>query len=162
MKKVLLIAILSVAGLCFFASKAQAQFVYAWPDEKLATVIDLPNDDNFYHESEKGYINLGYYYKQVWIMWIPIWNYDGQYCLLVEGKKDYYISLTPEEVEGFKGYLEENGIEVPSGDPTPFWDKIGGKLVWLLVIAFLIWSSSNKAKKKKEEANVETENTTQS
>ncbi len=147
MRKIILIAVLSIAGICFFASKAQSQIVYAWGDEKLHTVIDLPNDETTYDEDLGGYMNVGYFYKQLWVLWVPMWNWDGQYCILKEGDNDSYTPISAEELEYIK---EAYNVDLPS-NPIPFWDKIGGKLIWLAVIALLIWGSAGKAKKKDEE-----------
>ena len=127
MRKIILIAVLSIAGLCFFANKAQSQIVYAWGDEKLHTVIDLPNDETTYDEELGGYINIGYFYKQLWVLWIPMWNWDGQYCILKEGDNDTYYPISEEALEYVKA---EYDVKIPD-NPIPFWDKIGCKLIWL-------------------------------
>lgn len=153
MRKIIFIAVLSIAGLCFFANKAHSQIVYSWGGEHTCTVVDLPNDDRTYHEKYDSYVNIGYIYKQLWVLWVPMWNWDGRYCLVVEGKEDTYIPLT----DDVRAYLEETftkeelDLEDLPGNPIPFWDKIGGKLIWIAVIAFLIWGSVGKAKKKDED-----------
>ncbi len=149
MKKIILIAVLSIAAICLFAGKAQSKgfIVYGWGDEKLHTVIDLPNDETSYDEELDGYLNIGYFYKQVWVLWIPMWNWDGQYCWLKEGDNDTYYPISDEELEQIKAAYN---LDLPS-NPIPFWDKIGGKLIWIAVIAVLIWGSVGKAAKKKDE-----------
>ncbi|MDR0659855.1 MAG: hypothetical protein LBG19_03430 [Prevotellaceae bacterium] len=124
MRKIILIAVLSITGLCFCANKAQSQIVYGWGDEKSHTVIDLPNDESSYDEELGGYVNIGYFYKQPWVLWIPMWNRDGKYCLNVEGNDTSYYALSDDELEYLK--KEEFDLDIP-GNPIPFWDKIGGK-----------------------------------
>lgn len=150
MRKIILIAVLSIAGICFFAGKAQSKgvVIYGWGDEKLHTVIDLPNDETTYDEELKGHINVGYFYKQLWVFWIPMWNWDGQYCILKEGDNDTYYPLSEEELEDLK---KAYNLDLPS-NPIPFWDKIGGKLIVIaVVVALLVLDASGMPKKKMNE-----------
>ena len=163
MKKIILIAALSIAGICFFAGKAQSQIVYNWGGEYMCTVVDLPNDERSYLEEYDSYANVGYIYKQLWVLWVPMWNWDGRYCLVVEGVENTYYPLTDENRQLLEELYtkEELDLDKLPGNPIPFWDKIGGKLIWLAVIAFFIWNPVKKAKKKDEdedEGQPETEN----
>ncbi len=144
MKK--LITLLALAAIFAFpASKANAAGVpYSTAYENLATVVDLPNDSTSYDEEEDSYFNLSYFYKQVWIAWIPLWNYDGKYCVTYESDSETYYTISDEQLQWFVdtyelGKLPEN--------PIPFWDKIGGKLLVLGIIGGAILLSRMGGKK---------------
>ncbi len=81
---------------------------------------------------------IGIVFDQFSIFTVPIWNYGEQvYALYTEsGNTINYYELTPEDVEAFSA---EFGIELDPNNPTlSFWNRIGGKLVLLLVFVALV------------------------
>ena len=140
MKKILTLALFASFIFCF-ANKAEAKGIpipVSFGGEKFNTIMDLPNTEEF--TDDKGnYVNIGVLYKQLSLVWVPMWNWEVQYCLTIEGKDDECYYATKEEVEEFAGeYFTANNIELPDASPS-FWNRIGGKIVWLLVIGFFIF-----------------------
>lgn len=150
MKKVFLVSLL-LLGVSGFVNKAEAKGIpvpYSSGEHKLITVVDLPNDSTTYTEEIDGYFNVGYSYKQFWILWVPIWNFDGEYCLLKEGDNDNYFTLTSEELDEI---VEKFNLDLPK-NPISLWQKLGGKLIIGALIALIIWGQIPSKKKKEEQA----------
>ena len=99
-------------------------------------------------------LSFGVAYEQFSLMWIPMWNYgDTEYVLISEDGETGY-QLDDEHLAFLK---EEYGIDTDArpASKIPFWDKLGGKLIWIAVILFLLWGGIGK---KKEEGVVELDN----
>ncbi len=120
--------------------------------EYITIVADLPDSSDFYSEEYKGYMDIGYKYNQFWLVWLPIWNSDGEYCLTINGQ-DVYFDITSAEL---KKIAKTYNIELPS-NPIPLWDKIGGKVIIGLLIAFAIWFYFIKGKKESKKEDEEEE-----
>ena len=99
--------------------------------EYVELIQDLPNDDDLYSAEYDAHLDVGFIYKQFWLVWIPIWNYDGQYCFKLEGTEDTYFEMSEED----KTWLTENyDVDFSSTNPISFWNKIGGKLLLILIL----------------------------
>lgn len=139
-----------VAGFIFAAmmpSEAQAKKkapLITFGGEKIVKVKDLPNDP-FYKHPTYGKVDLGYKIKQVKILFIPVWNYDGEYVGYV-GRDDLFIRLDA----AVKARMEKDGVKLSGAPSLPFWEKIGGKLVFILVIGGLIVAGLFMNKKEKK------------
>ncbi len=122
---------LLLAGLCIlFSVKGFSKGIpipFSSGSEYITIVDELPDVEQF--STDEGFVDIGYKYKQFWILWIPIWNYDGQYCLTT-AEKDVYYEIPMDVLEE---HAKEHEIKLPS-NPIPFWDKIGGKVLWLIII----------------------------
>jgi hypothetical protein len=95
------------------------------------------------------HVNFGVSFDQFEIMWIPMWNYGAtEYALISDDKENAYI-LDEEDL----AYLqEEYGIDTEKNPAIPFWDRIGGKIIWgVVIILFCIWSFRKKGKGDDEE-----------
>lgn len=139
MKKIILSA-LTLFLICT-SVVAKARIPLCFPCEYIETTIDLPAETEFYGENENP-LNVGYRYKQVNILWIPIWNYEGEYCF-VNDSEDTYYDLTEEE----KTYLTENHDAKFDGSPLSIWNKAGGKVILGGIFFFILWGylpSKNK------------------
>jgi hypothetical protein len=150
MKKIMMLALLS---LVFYANTMAKgiPIVYCSDCEYITVVGDLPDSAQFYSEEYKGYMDIGYKYNQFWILWLPLWNSKGEYCLTIKGQ-DVYFEYTKEEIEELaKSY----NIKLPS-NPIPFWDKIGGKALLILLLAVAVWYFKFHDKPKQEESLAET------
>ncbi len=144
MKKILFLTLLSL----FFYNHVNAKGIplpYCSDCQYFVTVEDLPDSSRFYSEEYKAYVDLGYVYNQLWALWLPLWNTNGKYCLLIEGQ-DIYFDLSEEELKEIE---LEQGYSL-SANPIPFWDKMGGKLIVLFIIGFFIWG---QIKPKKQNTN---------
>jgi hypothetical protein len=152
MKKIMMLALLS---LVFYANTmAKGAIVYCSDCEYITVVGDLPDSAQFYSEEYKGYMDIGYKYSQVWVFWVPLWNKTGEYCLTIKGQ-DVYFEYTKEEIEEL---AKMYNIKLPE-NPIPFWDKIGGKLLIILLLAAAVWYFKFYDKPKKEETESETAST---
>ncbi|HTF80947.1 MAG TPA: hypothetical protein VL947_04465 [Cytophagales bacterium] len=154
MKKLFIIAVFCFISNSVFA-KARIPLPYCSSCEYIQHVADLPDDSTLYASNYNGYLDVGYKYKQFWLLWIPVWNFDGEYCLMIKGKEDVFFETTPEEL---KIYQEKYKLDLPE-NPISFWNKIGGKLAIGLLAALAIYGMVGTSKK--EEAAVEEKSTTE-
>ena len=88
----------------------------------------LPSTDEWRTE-DGGHADLSIIYKQAWILWIPIWNWDARYCGSTASSRQSttYFPLLGGDSEFVSKYGSPEGA-------IPLWDRIGGKLVWALII----------------------------
>ena len=143
MKKIFLMALLSIA----FYTSTMARGIpvpYCSKCEYITVVADLPDSTQFYSDEYKGYMDIGYKYEQFWLVWLPIWNSNGEYCLTIKDQ-DVFFDITSAELNDI---AQKYNIKLPS-NPIPLWDKIGGKVIIGLLIALIIWGYLGKSKKKK-------------
>lgn len=142
MKKILLLALMSF----LFYAKTMAGGIpvpYCSKCEYITIVADLPDSSEFYSEEYDGYMDIGYKYSQFWLVWLPLWNSDGEYVLTIKGQ-DVYFDITPAKV---KRLASTYNLTLPD-NPIPLWDKIGGKAVLGFVIVLVILFYFIKGKKK--------------
>ena len=134
MKKLLLT--LALAALFSFNSSAKGIPMPICTDCEYITIVEnLPDSADYFSEEYNGYIDLAYKYEQLWVLWVPIWNSNGTYCYSIKGK-DVYFDISEEELKAIE---EEFGYSL-SSNPIPFWDKIGGKLLLILIAGGIAWS----------------------
>ncbi len=146
MQKLILLAVVLTASI---SASARARIPVCMPCEYLETTLDLPAETEFIGESNDP-LNVGYRFEQINIIWIPIWNYEGEYCL-VNDAEDMYYDLTEDE----KAYLTETHQASFEGSPLSLWDKMGGKAIILIILALILWGAI-PSKKNKEEENTQT------
>ena len=127
MKKVILtFALFGV--LFFYGNNASAKGVIIYSNgEKIEVAKKLPKDVIINNE----HVNLGVMYEQFAIFWIPMWNYGEVKHVLINDKENTYYDL---DEEGVKALKDEFNVEVPKKASIGFWNKIGGKIVWLIII----------------------------
>ena len=128
------------------AGPAQAQF--SWGGEKIIRVSDLPdNASTLIPEGANAgrYLDIGVVYKRVEILFIPVWNYDIRYAGYV-GNDTNYLNL-PEYT--LRAIARESGGTMPNEISLPFWDAVGGKLLFggivLLILLFSFVSRRRRA-----------------
>jgi len=112
-------------------------YIYSAGGEEISLVEELPDTN------ERNDIDACVLHKQFWILWVPLWNWDAQYVLGREGSDQYYEI----EDEDLLARLEEDYGE--AGSAIPFWDKIGGKLLFPILI--LLYSLKGKLGSDKSE-----------
>ncbi len=115
------------------------------PCEKIHLVEDLPNDESLLEQG--SYLNLGYLYEEYGIIFIPAWNKEGKYVLTNEDETTYY-DVSEDELAKLK---EQYNLEL-SPNPLSFWKKIGGKIIYLIVIGLIIYGYLGKDDDEPEEA----------
>ena len=146
LKKYLIILLIPFA----FSNELQAKFIFfGWGDEKIIKVMDLPDNEDLLAQ-DGDYVDLGYRYQLVTIFFVPVWNYNGNWCGYI-GKDDIYIPMTKEEwSDVFYAY----GLTFPDNPNIPFWDKIGGKLlIGALLLLYIYYKNFDK--KEEDEQDIE-------
>jgi hypothetical protein len=136
---------ISILLILIFSSNyvhAKAGFL-SFGGEEIIEAIDLPNDERF-QTPEGEYVNIGYIYKSVAILYIPIWNYDGR-LVGTTGQTDTYLNLPQEQIEIM---IIESGKEFPQMPLLDFWHRIGGKTLFLIALGFISFNIRKKMKKK--------------
>lgn len=134
------ILIISIFSSSF--AHAKAGFL-SFGGEQIIEVIDLPNDERF-QTPEGEYVNIGYIYKSVAVLFIPIWNYDGR-LVGTTGQEDTYLNLPQDQISIM---LIESENEFPQMPLLDFWHRIGGKMIFLIAIGFIGFNIRKKMKKK--------------
>ncbi len=145
MKKLFFITILLIVGISS-QTFARIPVPFCSSCEYIQEVADLP-DSLYYLEDSQASLDLGYLYKQFWIVWLPIWNFDGQYCLYEKGNDEVYYEITKEELTE----LETAGYFKMSSNPISIWNKLGGKVIVIALIALIIWGYFSKSDEEEEE-----------
>ena len=133
------------------ASVQAAPVILGWGGEEIIKVADFPNTEEF--ENGRGeYFDAGYVYKQVTIFFIPVWNYDGKWVGYV-GEKNSYLQLKKAELDRLAA---KANVRLPETPALPFWDSIGGKLVFgLILLLYLGWKFLSASIDVQEEAPAE-------
>ena len=115
----------------------------SYDSEESIKIIDLPHNE-LYQSLEGEHVDLGYVYKSVAVFFIPIWNYDGRLAGIT-AEKNTYIPLSPEDVTNMLLFA---GLNLPKKPYLDFWQRVGGKIVFLLLISFFLFYFHMKTKKK--------------
>ncbi|WMX13443.1 MULTISPECIES: hypothetical protein [unclassified Aureispira] len=106
---------------------------FSFGGEAMAKVQDFPDTEQFQMD-DGTYVDAGCIYKQVTILFIPVWNYDIRWCGYT-GEDDSYVMMTKEELDVL---AKEADITLPESPSLSFWHSIGGKLLFIVVIGGLI------------------------
>ena len=135
MKRFLL---LMATGVLFLSTQETQAFIYSFGGWEIDKVADFPNTDEDMTD-DGDHVDLSVIYKQTWILWIPIWNWDARYCgsTFQSRENTEYYPMDDDTSEFVSKYGSPEGM-------IPFWDRIGGKLVWALII--LIWGKWQSGK----------------
>ena len=118
------------AFLLILPEKAEA-FVWSFGGEKLTKVEDFPDTDEWLDEGGV-YQDAYVIYKQAWILWIPILNWDARYVLSSASGEGVFYE--------FADASDKSRIVTKHGQPAgaiPFWDKVGGKMAWVAIAVIL-------------------------
>jgi len=132
--KNIVLALTLFGALFFTASTVSAKGVILYSNgPKIDVVQQLPAEITI----NKEHVNLGVMYKQFSIFWIPIWNYGTTEYVLINDKEDTYFDVDAKELETLRTKFNVTIAETPS---ISFWNKIGGKILILaLIAAFGLW-----------------------
>jgi hypothetical protein len=150
MKKVIFTLTL-LGGLFFAASAVSARGVIIYSNgEKVEVTKTLPDSISI----DDKHVNLGVMYEQFSIFWVPMWNYgETKYVFLNEEENLYYDA----EEEYLRYLRDELKINVPQEPSIGFWNKIGGKMIWAVVLALIIYGSLPSRKREKKDDGEEAE-----
>ncbi len=147
MKQLLYTLALAAAFLCF-SSTAQARGIIFYQNgENLVVAHTLPDSmclDNGHH------LDIGVKFNEFSIMWIPAWTWGPMEYVLYDKKGDAYATLDEEDIAL---YNETFNLNLDPEKPSlPFWHKIGGKVIWAVLILSIVWSSIGGKKDEEEES----------
>ena len=128
--------VIAIGILCISTVNTQA-FVWSAGGEKLSLAQELPDTEEWLAENGTA-LDIYVLYKEFWILWVPLWNYDARYVLSGSGGKDafFYDFVDSSEEAQIK---TEYGLGSPES-AIPFWNRFGGKL--LLAVIILGWIKS--------------------
>ncbi len=145
-KQILLMLMLTVAGLCTFGlNKSYARGMVIWGEaEKIRKIAEIP--DNAYYITEEG--DTGYYvsedgtnfdfgviYNTIHVFWIPMWvKTEPKVCGYIDG--DNYVELTDEDVKLISSELK---IDLTGKVKASLWDRFGGKAIVIVLVVFGVY-----------------------
>jgi hypothetical protein len=127
------------------SNSVHAAGLLSFGGEQVVEVIDLPNDERFQMATGEN-VDIGYIYKSVEVIFIPVWNYDG-YLVGKVGDKGEYINIPFDDLNAI---IIDSGHEFPEGPYLDFWHRIGGKIVFLMVLLFWGFKLVKKYQKKQK------------
>jgi hypothetical protein len=115
----------------FLCPNSTAQFPAPFQvgTENVIKIQELPDSAYFLLE-DSSYMDLGAFYKQVIVFFIPVWNYDIAWCGYV-GNDQQLLTLDSASLEAV---VAEAGISIAPTPSLPFWTVAGGKLLLLLIV----------------------------
>lgn len=132
-------------------AEAKKSGFFSFGGEAMTKIEDFPDTEAFQME-DGSYVDAGAIYKQVSILFIPVWNYEIRWCGYV-GEGESYMELTKEELDEL---AKEAGVTLSENPSISFWHSIGGKLVFLALIgAFIAYSVLSSDDEEEEEKPVE-------
>ncbi|WP_052308569.1 hypothetical protein [Solitalea canadensis] len=141
MKNILLTAIIAFFTINIVSAKAKIPVCI--PCETIQPIQELPIDSEIQKLAGQK-VNLSYINNEYGILWMSIWNTNGRYVLSDISNNTYFEIDT----QAAKILKEKHSFDVETAnDPLSFWKKIGGKLVFSIIIVLLIWGvipSKNK------------------
>lgn len=138
-KKIIFISVL-VFGFSNAFGRAKIPF---GKREVIEIVSELP-DNEMYETSEgsKDYLDLATLHEEFNIAWIlPLWITKEPKLVLYSSKSETYYDLNEEELALT---LSENKINKEDVLKVPFYNKYGGKIVFGIILALIIWSYMGK------------------
>ncbi|MEZ5426541.1 MAG: hypothetical protein R2747_09770 [Pyrinomonadaceae bacterium] len=123
-----------ILGIMIVPARAAAGF-FSYGGEEVIKVADFPDTKEFYHP-QHGYIDAGYVYKQVSIFFIPIWNYEGRWVGHI-GSEEKYLPMPKDLMDKLAA---DAGVQLPETPDLPFWEAVGGKIIFsLIILAIFGW-----------------------
>ncbi|MFK7796554.1 MAG: hypothetical protein AB8E82_03810 [Aureispira sp.] len=111
------------------SSTAQLPAPFQIGTERVVKIQELPDSAYFLLE-DSSYMDLGAFYKQVIVFFIPIWNYEIAWCGYV-GNDQQLLTLDSASLEAV---IAEAGISIAPAPSLPFWTVAEGKLLLLIII----------------------------
>lgn len=131
-------------------TSAKAKIPLCFPCETIETIQELPTDSEIQKLAGQK-VNLSYLNNEYGILWMSVWNTNGRY-VLSDISNNTYFEIDPEIASVLK---EKHNFDVATAkDPLSFWKKIGGKIVFFVLIGLLILGSLPGKEKKVKPTNI--------
>ena len=141
----ILLVLVTWMTLCASEAHAGMPVFFSWGGEKIVKVMSLPDTD-YYKTQDGAHIDVGYRFKQITILFIPVLNYEGTWCGYI-GSDTRYMDFNKTALDDAAA---KASLTISSASPIPFWDAYGGKLVLVLVVLLSIGYEKFNFFKKKE------------
>ncbi len=148
LKQIFLVFAVMLSASNFVSAKAK---IPIGEREVLVKVHDLPNTEEFKLENG-NYLDLATLHKEFNIAYIlPLYITEEPKLVGYDEKTDEFYNIPDKELDSV---LAEQKLNKNDLNKLPFYTRYGGKLVALLLIAFMIWGAIPSKKKKVEPTNV--------
>ncbi|WP_413512297.1 hypothetical protein [Myroides odoratus] len=132
-KKVFLITVIAFFTINMVSAKAKIPVCL--PCETIETTMELPTDSEI-QKIVGQKVNVAYLNTEYGALTMSVWNENGRY-VLADISNNTYVEIDDQIAEILK---EKHDFDVKTAEsPLSFWKKIGGKLVFILIIALVIW-----------------------
>lgn len=148
MKKFFLCCALLIASTAVTEQAAARVSVLYGNGPEFQQMFNLPDS----LKSEAGNpLEFGVGFEQFSVFYVPIWNYGTTEYAVYDATARMIYSLDEEDVLTFK---EEYGWELPTKPELSFWNRLGGKLILLAVLAAAaaVWLMKHKDNRQSEES----------
>jgi hypothetical protein len=126
-RTVLFLLALAIAVTVASTRHANARGVFQWGGETVVKIADFP-DVPEYQMDDGTYVDAGFIYKSVSIVFCPVWNYDFRWAGSL-GADDTYLPIEEQELRDLAATAGVTLPATPDAVELPFWNRIGGKLV---------------------------------
>ena len=118
--------------------------------EVLNKVYDLPDTDEF--KEEGNFIDLATFHKEFNIAYfLPLYITEEPKLVGFDAKSETFYDIPEKEMDAI---LASQKIRKEDINKLPFYTKYGGKLVAILIVAFLIWGVIPSKKDKVAPTNI--------
>ena len=101
--------------------------------EKVMRVALLPDVPSNQLDSGE-YFDVGYVYHSYYLFFLPVWNFNGQWCGYLE-TPGHYAEVAEADL---RTRAVAAGIELAARPRLPWWDRVGGKVACVALIAGLV------------------------
>ncbi|MFI5011293.1 MAG: hypothetical protein ACHQAY_03000 [Hyphomicrobiales bacterium] len=127
-------------------SAQAAPVFFGWGGETVIKVMDFPDTRTFKDGGQ--HFDLGYRFKQITLFFIPVWNYDGQWCGYIPGDSSKYFDFDRAKLENL-AETSVPSITLPAEPTIDWWDSYGGKIVvGLGLAAYVVYLAAGTKKAK--------------
>lgn len=140
----------SLLALClaapFLAAPAHAKPAVIGSVEKVIKLAELPNVDELAVDTTpagyqaivaaKSFLDVGYCYKQLQVVFLPVWNWDERYCGYVNDNT--YADVSLEELRTFAKALSADTAWDDGKAKISLWERVGGKAALVGIIGLLL------------------------
>ena len=128
------------AGLFLLSLNAHAGIVIFGFGGGHQKIVDLPKVEAY--QIDGKHVDIGATYDDFNLFFMPVWQWNKQFCLVIEGNSKSYYPITGEKLAAL---AKEANVELPSKIKLDFWNEWGGKLVILSgILAMFLFGQSKK------------------
>lgn len=113
---------------------------------KLSQVADLPDTDDFKDRFEASFLDLATLHEEFGIHKVlPLWITKEPFLVLAVDGLDEYVVLTEDEIDAL---LAAHRLDKEKMLQLPFYNRYGGKLVFLLFVVLGVFAFVHEKKKR--------------